>query len=260
MLKVQPEPWLTRNERPAIASVALRAGPVVGATANWTVPFPLPVPPLAIVIHGALLVAVHPHSGADVTATVPEPPVLATECDSGLMPNVQPELWLIANGRPAMVSVALRAGPVVGATANWIVPFPFRLPPLVIVIHDALLVAVHSHPAAAVTATVPEPPVLATECDSGSMLTWHPLPCVTVKTCSPIRSVPVRAGPSQAPTRNPTVPGPVPDVADVIDIHAVSLRADHGQAASVVTLIVPDPPSAPTVREVGAMVMLQPPP
>jgi hypothetical protein len=260
MLKVQPEPWLTRNGRPAMVSVALRAGPVVGATANWTVPFPLPLPPLAIVIHDTPLVAVHPHSGAVVTATVPEPPVLATECDSGLMPNVQPELWLIANGRPAMVSVPLRAGPVVGATPNWTVPFPLPLLPLATVIHGALLVAVHPHPAAVVTATVPEPPVLATEYDSGLMLTWHPLPWVTVKTCSPIRSVPIREGPSHAPTRNATVPGPVPDVADVIDIHAVSLCADHGQAASVATLIVPDPPSAPTVREVGAMVMLQPPP
>jgi hypothetical protein len=176
------------------------------------------------------------------------------------MPNVQPELWLIANGRPAMVSVPLRAGPVVGATANWIVPFPFRLPPLVIVIHDALLVAVHSHPGAVVTATVPEPPLLATEYDSGSMLTWHPLPWVTVKTCSPIRRVPIREGPAHASTRNATIPSPVPDVDDVIDIHAVSLCAVHGQAAAVVTLIVPDPPSAPTVREVGAMVTLQPSP
>ena len=57
-----------------------------------------------------------------------------------------------------MVSVPLRAGPVDGATANWTVPFPFRLPPLVIVIHDALLVAVQSHAAPVVTATVPELP------------------------------------------------------------------------------------------------------
>ena len=35
-------------------SMALRAGPVVGAAANWTVPVPLPLLPLAIVIHDAL--------------------------------------------------------------------------------------------------------------------------------------------------------------------------------------------------------------
>ena len=70
----------------------------------------------------------------------------------------------------------------------------------------------------------------------------------------------MRVGPSHAPTRNATVPGPEPDVADVIDSHAASLCANHGQPASVVTLIVLDPPSAPTDREVGAMVTLQPPP
>jgi hypothetical protein len=174
MLKVHPELWLIANERPPIVSVPLRAGPVVAATENCTVPFPLPLAPLAIVIHGALLVAVHPHSGIAVTAIVPDPPALATLCDSGLMLNVHPELWLTTNRRPAIVSAVLRAGPTVDATVNWTLPLPLRLPPPVIVIHDAPLVAVHSHPAAVVTATVPEPPVLATECESGSMLKRHP--------------------------------------------------------------------------------------
>jgi hypothetical protein len=70
--------------------------------------------------------------------------------------------------------------------------------------------------------------------------------------------VPVRDGPSQTSTRNATVAGPVPDDTDVIDIHAFSLCADHGQAASVVTLIVPDPPWAAMVWVVGAMARLQP--
>ena len=92
MLNVQPELWLTVNVRPAMVSVALRAGPVVDATPNWTVPFPVPLLPLVTVIHGTLLAAVHPHSGTVATATVLEPPVFATEYESGLMPNVQPEL------------------------------------------------------------------------------------------------------------------------------------------------------------------------
>jgi hypothetical protein len=258
MLKVQPELWLITNARPAIVSGALRAGPVVAAIANWTVPFPFPLPPLVIVIHGALLVAVQSHSATVVTATVPEPPVCATENESGLMPKLQPELWLTANGLPPMVSVPLRAGPVFGATANWIVPLPFRLPPPLTVIQDALLAALHSHPAAVVTATVAEPPVCATECDSGLMLKRHPRAWLTVKTCSPIRRVPGRDGPSQTSTRNATVAGPVPDDTDVIDIHAFSLCADHGQAASVVTLIVPDPPWAAMAWVVGAMARLQP--
>src|SRR5688572_26187538 len=133
MLKLQPELWLTTNGRPATVRVPLRAGPVVGATANWTVPFPFRRPPLAIVMNDALLVAVQSHAAAVVTATVPAPPVCATEDDSGLMLKLQPELWLTTNGRPAMVSVPLRAGPVFGATANWSGPVPFRLPPPVIV-------------------------------------------------------------------------------------------------------------------------------
>jgi hypothetical protein len=159
-----------------MVSVPVRAGPVVGATANWTVPFPRLLLLLVIVIHDAPLAAVQSHSATVVTPTVPEPPVCATENDSGLMLKLQPELWRTTNVRPPTVSVPLRAGPVFAATANWIVPFPFRLPWLVIVIHGALLVAVQSHPAAVVTATVPEPPVCATEDDSGSMLMWHPLP------------------------------------------------------------------------------------
>jgi hypothetical protein len=34
MVKLQPELWLTTKVRPAIVSVPLRAGPVVGATAS----------------------------------------------------------------------------------------------------------------------------------------------------------------------------------------------------------------------------------
>ena len=75
-----------------------------------------------------------------------------------------------------MVRVALRAGPVDDAIENWTVPFPLPEPPLVIVTHGALLVAVHPHPAPVVTVTVPEPPVCSTERESGSMLTWQPLP------------------------------------------------------------------------------------
>ena len=92
MLNVQPEAWLTVNVRPAMVSVPLRAGPVVDATPNCTVPLPVPLLPLVIVIHDALLAAVHAHSGTVATATALEPPALATENESGLMVNVQPEL------------------------------------------------------------------------------------------------------------------------------------------------------------------------
>jgi len=63
----------------------------------------------------------------------------------------------------AIVIVPVRAAPVLAATAKPTAPFPEPLAPLVIVSHDALLVAVHAHPLGAVTAIpVPAPPGSAT--------------------------------------------------------------------------------------------------
>jgi hypothetical protein len=119
--------------------------------------------------HGTGADAPHGHPALVLTATEPAPPPSGTAWLAGLMLKVQPELWPTVNVRPAMVSVPLRAGPVVAATVNGTVPLPLRVPPLAIVSQGALLVAVHSHAAAAVTATAPAPPVLATDCDSGLM-------------------------------------------------------------------------------------------
>ena len=72
--------------------VPLRAPPVFAATVKPTEPLPVPLAPEVTVIHDALLAAVHAHSGTVATATALEPPALATENESGLMVNVQPEL------------------------------------------------------------------------------------------------------------------------------------------------------------------------
>ena len=58
-----------------------------------------------------------------------------------------------------MVIVPVRCGPVFAATENWVVPLPLPLPPEVIVIHAALLVAVHGQAVAVVTLTEPAPPL-----------------------------------------------------------------------------------------------------
>jgi hypothetical protein len=182
MLTVQPELWLTANVRPAMLRVPLRAGPVVGATENSTVPSPVRLPPPGMVIHGSPLAAVQSHSETVDTATVAEPPVCGTAYESGLMLKLQPELWFTTNVRPAMLTVPRRAGPVLGATVMSTEPFPLRLPPLETVIHGRLLLAVHSQPATVVTASVAEPPVCATAYDSGLTLKPQPLPCLTVNT------------------------------------------------------------------------------
>jgi hypothetical protein len=64
--------------------------------------------------------------------------------------------------RPAIVSVPVRASPVLAAAVNATVPEPVPEAPLVTVSHAAFAFAVHAHVAAdAVTATEPDPPPLA---------------------------------------------------------------------------------------------------
>jgi hypothetical protein len=81
---------------------------------------------------------------------------------------------LTVNVRPAIVSVPDLPDPVVAATLNWTTPLPLPLAPSVTVIQSALLAAVHEQPAAAVTLTVPVPPLAGTEDDSGAMAKAQP--------------------------------------------------------------------------------------
>ena len=69
---------------------------------------------------------------------------------------------------PPAVSVALRVVPAVfAATLYPMVPSPDPEPPLVMVSHDWLLVAVHVQPVDAVIATVDDPPLAVGEADPG---------------------------------------------------------------------------------------------
>ena len=75
---------------PAIVSVPVRAAAVFAATANATVPLPVPEAPPVTVSHGAFALAVHAHVLAEaVTATVPDAPVSATFWPVGEIVNVQ---------------------------------------------------------------------------------------------------------------------------------------------------------------------------
>jgi hypothetical protein len=62
-----------------MVSVPVRAVPVFARALKPTEPLPVPFAPELIVSHGALLVAVHAHPLAVVTATVPVPPDAATD-------------------------------------------------------------------------------------------------------------------------------------------------------------------------------------
>ena len=139
---------------------------------------------------------------------------------------------------PAIVSVPDRAAPFVEATLKATVPFPLPLPPDVIEIHDTLLFALQPQPDGAVTATDPEPPDEATDCESGEIANAHPLPCETVTVCPAMVSVPERAGPSAAATLRVTVPAPLPPLPEAIVIHDALLEALQPQPLLVFTFTV----------------------
>jgi len=69
-----------------------------------------------------------------------------------------------------MVIVPVRASPVFAATVKLTDPGPGPVAPGVIVIHDALLTAVHAHVPPAVTVIVPAPPAAAIDSLIGAIV------------------------------------------------------------------------------------------
>ena len=153
---------------PPMVSVPERAAPVLAADVKLTVPLPVPDAPAVTVSQGTFAIAVHVQVPADaVTPTDPEPPVSATFWLVGAIVMVHGgggggvcdtvKVW------PPIVSVPLRAVPVLAATVNATVPLPVPDEPPVIVNHGTLAAAVHpQEPADAVTVTEPDPPVSPT--------------------------------------------------------------------------------------------------
>jgi hypothetical protein len=132
---VHPCPWFTVKVRPAIVSVPERPGPLVEATVKFTVPFPVPLAPAVIEIHGRLLAAVQAQPGGATTDTLPVPPDAGTDCASDEIANVHPSPCVTVTVWPATVNVPDREGPSAAATLNVTVPVPLPLLPNVIVIH-----------------------------------------------------------------------------------------------------------------------------
>jgi hypothetical protein len=153
---------------------------------------------------------------------------------------------------PAIVRVPLLAEPELAATEKVTDDGPVPAALDVIVIHVALLAAVHAQSVAVFTVTgVPVPPAAAIDSLDGEMLYEHGTgagaSCVTVTVRPSIVMVPVRCAPLLAATLKVTVPLPLPVAADVIVIHAAPLVALHVQSAPVVTAIgSPGPPAAAT--------------
>jgi hypothetical protein len=153
----------------------------------------------------------------------------------------------------AIVSVPLRAAPVLAATLNPTEPLPVPLAPDVTVIHATVLVAVHAQVAPLVTVTVPVLAVAGALRLLGAMAYVQTgggaaaAACDTVNVRLAIEMVPVRAAPVFTATLNLTEPFPVPLDPDVTVIHDTLLPADHSHVFCVaVTAIVPVPPAAGT--------------
>ncbi len=132
---------------------------------------------------------------APVTDTLPVPAASLKLCDVGDAVKMQAApVCVIATVCPPTVTVPVR-GAVRAFTAadKLTVPFPEPLPPDVIVSHESLLVAVHAHPAAAVTATESAPPAAVVDCVTGEAPYEQVNPAwVTLMSCPATVSVPVR--------------------------------------------------------------------
>jgi len=171
----------TVNVCPAIVSVPLRAAALFTATANATMPLPVPEAPAVSVNHGAFALAVHAHVFAEaVTVTEPEAPLSATFWLVGEIVNVQVGgggggACVTVNVLPAAAIEALRELlPVLAATVNPTLPLPVPEVPPVMLIHGALVVAVHAQLFAdTVTAIDPDPPAFVKLCVVGDIEKEH---------------------------------------------------------------------------------------
>jgi hypothetical protein len=255
----------TVNVLPAIVSVPVRRAPLLAATEKFTFPFPVLLPGVTPVIHGALLVAVHGHPGMAVTwMGVPGPPLALNDCEAWSSEYEQAAAcWVTVTGWPARVRVPVRAVPFgLGATRKFTEPFPVPLAGLTPVIHVALLAAVHAHPAVAVITTgVPAPPAALIVWDAWSSEYEQAAGCwVTVTTCPATVRVPVRGVPfGLAATRKFTAPFPVPLAGVTPVIHVALLAAVHAHpGVAVIAMDVPAPPAALIVWDAWSSANEQP--
>ena len=196
MAKLQAWPaWVTVKVWPAIVIVPVRlavVGFAVTLYATW--PLPLPLPPPLTVIHAAPLVAVHAQPEPDVTPTVAEPAPDPSVAPTDESVKVQEAASCVTvKVRPAIVTVPVRGLVLVLAAIEYpTVPVPLPEPPEVMVIQDALLLAVHAQPAAEVTATEPLAAAAETVVAPGEIENVQPAACVTANVCPAMLSDPER--------------------------------------------------------------------
>jgi hypothetical protein len=237
----------------AIVRVPVLGGPGFDATMNATAPPPFPLAPLVIVIHGALLTAVHVHPARTATVALPLAPSTGTFWLSGLTPKVHgAPAWATATVVPATVIDPLRASPSFTAICSATVPFPLPEDPDAMAIHGVLLAAVHAQPVRAVTVALAAPPPEGTLRLGGATPKVQGAAAWAIATGNPATVIePLRASPSFAAICNATVPLPFPDDPDVMEIQDTPLDAVHAQPGRTVTVALAAPPPKGTFRLVG---------
>lgn len=243
--------WMTVKVWPAMVAVPVRDGPVLADALIVTEPLPEPVPTPATASQATLLAAVHEHAGSETwTATVVVPPAGVIDCEVGWMAKlhcVAPGAGCVtANVWPPIVSGAIRATPVFGATEKSTVPLPFPLEPDVIVTHGAPLVAVQAQPLSVVTETLPVPPpaaivvLVADNWIAQAAPAWLTGAGVPFNEIRPCRGDELGFG----ATWNWTWPPPCPVAGDRLVIQLTSAEAVQEHSACVETAMLPAPPAA----------------
>jgi hypothetical protein len=236
-------PWLTAMDLPAIVSVTDRASPPFTKTVKVRLPDPVRVPD-GMVIHEGTPVADQEHVELVETESVLVVPAAAAVTVPGVTVKVQFPGCAIVNGRPAIVTVAVRwLVPVLEDTLMVTVPLPDPFAPAVTASHDEDSVAVQEQPLCAVTATVvvspPRGEVLSVGLMEYKQLVVAPA-CVIVTVCPATVSVPVRwVAPVLAVARKATAPVPVTGVPEVIDSQLLFAEAVQTQVVPAVTVIDP---------------------
>ncbi len=235
---------------------------VFAAMEKATVPVPLPLAPEVMVSQGSLLVAVQLQPAAVVTVLLPEVAAAPGVSDVGETVKVHgggaPD-WVTVTVWPAMVSVPVRGEVAVFASIEKAtVPLPLPVTPDVMVIQEALLVAVQLQPVAVVTVLLLELAPAPGVSDAGetAKLQGDGAPAwVTVTVCPAMVSVPVRGDVAVlAAIENATAPFPLPLAPDVMVSHAALLVAAQLQPASVVTVLLLELAAAPGLSDVGKTV------
>ena len=152
-----------------------------------------------------------------------------------------PLSWAILNVCPAMVAVPVRGAPAFTSTESRTVSLPLPVAPATTVTQGTLLVAVHVHPADALTVTSMVAPEAGTFCCVGLMVELQLSGWLTVNAFPAIVSVPERAGPVFAAAAKVTDPLPEPLLPDVIVSQGALLVAvqPHPLPAVTFTLLLP---------------------